>query len=99
MARSTIAPDWFQSKAVEVKGEGYPPLGEVPEARRHSLTAQQWDAEAERLRQVQRTVDGNTASNSTPPTEAEIRANAAQLRALLESGAIPPPVDPAPQAP
>jgi hypothetical protein len=98
MARSTIAPDWFQAKAIEVKGEGYPELAEVPASRNATLNPEQWEAEADRLRQAQRVVDANTASNATPPTDAEIRASAAQLRALLEPGA-PPPAEVAPQTP
>jgi hypothetical protein len=98
MARSTIAPEWFQAKAIEVKGEGYPPLGEVPVARKPTLNNRQWDAEADRLRQAQRVVDATTDASGATPTDAEIRASAAQLRALLESGA-PPPAEAAPETP
>ena len=31
---SQIAPEWFQAKAVEVKGEGYPDLAECSLRRR-----------------------------------------------------------------
>ncbi|MDZ4762210.1 MAG: hypothetical protein SGJ21_14185 [Alphaproteobacteria bacterium] len=90
MNRSTVAPEWFQAKAKEVEGEGYPKLADVPVERGATDDRPVWEAEAEGLRAEAQTIETETASDATPPTAEEIRAKAAQLRALTEKGSAPP---------
>ncbi len=85
MQRSTIAPDWFQAKAVEVKGEGYPKLKDVPETRGNNtggVTA--WKSDADSLKAQAAQLEAKAAEPN--PSDDEVRATAAQLRAQLDSG-------------
>lgn len=80
MGRSVVAPEWFEAKAEEVKGQGYPDLYSVPQAQPFTPrsdwedVARQLEAEAAPLREAARNDEG-------VPTSEEIRARAAQLRA------------------
>jgi hypothetical protein len=91
MQRSTIAPEWFQAKAVEVKGEGYPELKDVPTAEGVKGAVAQWEAEAQSLRKEAAKVEAQFAATPPPPTEEEIRAMAAQWRAEVDGAAAKPP--------
>ena len=84
MQRSTIAPEWFQAKAVEVKGEGYPEFKDIPTAEGVKGAVAQWEAEAEDLRKEAAEVETQLASMPAPLTEEEIRAKAAQWRAEVD---------------
>ncbi|HEX5007869.1 MAG TPA: hypothetical protein VFV70_12195 [Hyphomonadaceae bacterium] len=84
MQRSTIAPEWFQAKAVEVKGEGYPEFKDIPTAEGVKGALAEWEAEAQDLRKEAAAVEAQLASASPPPTEEEIRAKAAQWRAEVD---------------
>ena len=84
MQRSTIAPDWFQAKAVEVKGEGYPQLADVPKAAPTPTDQAEWQTAAAKLTAEAAKFEAELAKAEPMPTEEEIRARAAQLRALLE---------------
>jgi hypothetical protein len=84
MQRSTIAPEWFQAKAIEVKGEGYPDLKDIPESRGPTGGAPEWEAEAAALRSAGAALEAKAAETGALPTEEEVRARAAQLRAQLE---------------
>lgn len=86
MQRSTIAPEWFQAKAVEVKGEGYPKLADIPTAKEIAGTRSNWEAEAAALKAEAAEIQTAAGSAEPIPTDEEIRAKAAQLRALLEEG-------------
>src|SRR5688572_7358876 len=83
MQRSTIAPEWFQAKAVEVKGEGYPEFKDIPTAEGVKGALAEWEAEAQSLRTKSAEVDAKFASVPPPPTDEEVRAMAAQWRAEL----------------
>jgi hypothetical protein len=83
MQRSTFAPEWFQAKAVEVKGEGYPELADIPQARDVTGKQDDWETDAARLRAEAAKVDEKTNQLGPLPTDEEIRAMAAQLRARL----------------
>lgn len=78
MGRSVVAPDWFEAKAEEVKGQGYPDLYAVPQAQEitpradWAVVARDLQADAAPLRE---------GAQEDVPTSAEIRARAAQLRA------------------
>ncbi len=90
MARSTIAPEWFQAKAVEVKGEGYPELAQIPQARGDNGNQSDWDAKAASLRAKAAEMEKELAElDEVAPTDEEIRATEAQIRARLESGPAP----------
>ena len=86
MQRSTIAPEWFQAKAVEVKGEGYPELAEIPTAKSVAGSQSSWEAEAEALKAEVAEIQAAAGPDRPIPTDEELRAKAAQLRALLENG-------------
>ena len=47
---SQIAPEWFEEKAVEVKGEGYPELADIPEVRPVAGSIAEWRKQAETLK-------------------------------------------------
>jgi hypothetical protein len=84
MAKSAVAPAWFQSKAVEVKGEGYPDIHKVPKVRGDFKDQAVWDAEDRKLKGVAQDIDIQGAAPI--PDEDAIRATAAQLRAQTEQG-------------
>lgn len=84
MQRSTIAPEWFQAKAIEVKGEGYPELKDVPQSRGKTGGAPEWEREAAALRNAGAALETKAAEAGALPTEEEVRATAAQLRAKIE---------------
>jgi hypothetical protein len=88
MQRSTIAPEWFQAKAIEVKGEGYPKIADIPEARGSTADQAQWDAAATTLQAEAKEIEAKLGESANP-TEEEIRATAAQLRAQVEGGKTP----------
>jgi hypothetical protein len=103
-----IAPEWFEAKAVEVKGEGYPELADIPEMRPANGTLAQWDRRATTLKDEAAQIEAKMLADG-PITPAEtLRATAAQWRATLEDGAAaaghpvtPPetPPDPMPPSP
>jgi len=86
MQRSTIAPEWFQAKAIEVKGEGYPKISEIPELKGSTSDQAQWVAAANSLQAESTKIETKLGESGANPTEEEVRATAAQLRALLEKG-------------
>ena len=93
MQRSTIAPEWFQAKAVEVKGEGYPEFKDIPTAEGVKGALAQWEAEAEDLRKEATKVETQFAATPPPLTEEEIRAKAAQWRAEVDEATAAAPQD------
>ena len=88
-AISQIAPEWFEAKAVEVKGEGYPELSDIPAVRPFDGTEKQWTAEAAQLKASADKLEAQRAAPSDIRTAEEIRATAAQWRALAEGSAPP----------
>lgn len=87
MQRSTIAPEWFQAKAVEVKGEGYPSLANIPESRGPVAPKAEWQAQAASLHNESNKIEAKSAEDpEAPPTEEELRAMAAQWRAQIDKG-------------
>jgi hypothetical protein len=90
MQRSTIAPEWFQAKAMEVKGEGYPDLAEVPEVRGSTADQPEWERERAELRLAALKFGQDVAAAGEIPTDEEIRARQAQLEALLNGGKAAP---------
>ncbi len=89
-AISQIAPEWFEEKAGEVKGEGYPELADIPEVRPFDGNLRQWQREANTLKTSADELEARQAADGSYPTPAEIRATAAQWRALAEGTAVPP---------
>ncbi|MBI1358828.1 MAG: hypothetical protein GC155_00925 [Alphaproteobacteria bacterium] len=90
MTRSAVAPAWFQSKAVEVKGEGYPDLHKIPVTRKPSADKAAWDAEGAQLKSQAKAIDAATETEANAPDADAIRASAAQLRAQAEEGSAAP---------
>jgi hypothetical protein len=86
MQRSTIAPEWFQAKAIEVKGEGYPKIAEIPVLKGSTSDQAEWEAAATSLQAESAKIETKLVDSGANPTEEEVRATAAQLRALLENG-------------
>jgi hypothetical protein len=89
MARSTVAPEWFDAKALEVKGEGYPDLRDVPGFRGGPPDEAEWDAEARAVRLAAAEAERRINALGPPPTSEEIRARAAQMRADAGDGETP----------
>jgi len=89
-AISQIAPEWFEAKAVEVKGEGYPKLSDIPDVRPFDGTEKQWTTEAAQLKASADKLEAQRAAPSEIRTAEDIRATAAQWRALAEGSAPPP---------
>ena len=86
MSRSSVvAPEWFESKAAEVKGEGYPKLADVPKYR-PNRPADEWDRDADALRAEAASVVEIPTDGEALLTPEEIRARAAQLRAEVAEG-------------
>lgn len=99
MQRSTIAPEWFQAKAVEVKGEGYPNLRDIPESRGPAGSAAEWEGQAAALKNEGAKIEAAAAKSGdgeTLPTDEELRAKAAQMRALIEEKPATAGAQPAP---
>lgn len=96
-AISQIAPEWFEAKAVEVKGEGYPKLADVPAVRPFNGTQREWQTQAKELKVSADKLEA-TAAAEKPETQTaeEVRATAAQWRALAEGTATPPAATDAP---
>ena len=91
---SQIAPEWFAEKAVEVKGEGYPELSDVPQVRPFSGTKKEWENQADALKADAEVLEAKNTAEQDTRTPEEIRATAAQWRALAEGKAAP--ADPKP---
>jgi hypothetical protein len=94
MQRSTIAPEWFQAKAIEVKGEGYPELKDIPDSKGVTGGAPEWKADADALKAVGEVLEAKAAEGGPIPTEEEVRARAAQLRADVDEIAAQRGVEP-----
>jgi hypothetical protein len=84
---SQIAPEWFEAKAVEVKGEGYPSLQDVPQATPVDGTREQWDVRATALKNQAAELEAKLAADGAIKSNEEVRATAAQWRATVEDGA------------
>jgi hypothetical protein len=97
-AISQIAPEWFEEKAVEVKGEGYPELADIPETRTVEGTPEQWQGMAASLKTEAARLEAHLDAAGVVRTDEEVRATAAQWRALVEEGSARL-VPPAPVAP
>jgi len=93
-AISQIAPEWFEAKAVEVKGEGYPELADIPEVRPFEGTQRQWRQEAETLKASAAELEARKAAEGAYRTPDDVRATAAQWRALAEGSPAQPPAGP-----
>lgn len=89
-AISQIAPEWFEEKTVEVKGEGYPELADIPKVRPFTGSLAEWRAQAEDLKEAAEPLEAMHAQQQAARTPEEIRAMAAQWRALAEGTAVPP---------
>lgn len=75
------APVWFEQAQREIAGEGYPDLCEVPAAKSAAVNEAQWDREANQLRVNGAAMDRAIERLGPIPTDEEIRASAAQVRA------------------
>jgi hypothetical protein len=84
---SQIAPEWFEAKAVEVKGEGYPELADIPELRPADGTLAQWDRRAVTLKEEAAQLEARMLADGPITSDETLRATAAQWRATLEDGA------------
>lgn len=84
---SQIAPEWFEAKAVEVKGEGYPELADIPETRPVDGSPAQWERRATALKDEAAQLEAKLAAEGMIPSDETLRATAAQWRATLEDGA------------
>ena len=84
------APDWYDARRAEIRGEGYPDLNEVKELTPDELPGKTLPAAAARVDILQAYFDSN--ERAEPPAEA-----AAEMAALLtrvEAGFAALPADP-----
>lgn len=88
-AISQIAPEWFEEKAGEVKGEGYPELADIPEVRPVTGSVAEWRRQADTLKTSADQLEALPSGTEATRTPDEIRAMAAQWRALAEGTAVP----------
>jgi hypothetical protein len=94
MQRSAVAPDWFNAKAEEFQGKGYPELSEIPTKRGSTEDQPAWETAARSTLAEAAKIEQATASAPPNPTEEEDRAMAAQLRALVDGVPASPPANP-----
>jgi hypothetical protein len=85
-----IAPEWFEAKSKEVKGQGYPSLNDVPATVPPPNDKVEMQAAANRLKAEAVRLSTDPAYAVPNADDAEARAKAAQLRALAEKGGAPP---------
>ncbi len=85
-AISQIAPEWFEEKAVEVKGEGYPKLADIPEIRPVEGNKASWDRMAAALKDQAAKLEAKLQADGAIPSDEDVRATAAQWRACVEEG-------------
>jgi len=99
-AISQIAPDWFEQKAIEVKGEGYPELSEIPQTRPVSGSRAQWDKNAQALKDQAARLEATLNGQGQIASDEAVRARAAQWRACVEErkASCRTPENPAPAA-
>ncbi|MDP3494595.1 MAG: hypothetical protein Q8R82_15905 [Hyphomonadaceae bacterium] len=83
-AISQISPDWFEQKAIEVKGEGYPELSEIPQTRAISSTRVQSDRQAAALKNQAAQMEAALNAQGAISSDEDVRARAAQWRACVE---------------
>jgi hypothetical protein len=88
MERAPGAPEWFEAKAQEIRGEGYPRLRDVPEIRAPLATAEETQQRASTLSLERKEIADETVADPIP-TPDEIRARAAQLRAEADKTVRP----------
>jgi hypothetical protein len=81
---SQIAPEWFEAKAIEVKGEGYPDLSDVPATRALAGGRSEWDLRAARLKDEAAALEARIRADGPILPDEDIRAMAAQWRAMLD---------------
>lgn len=85
-------PQWFDEKSRQVKGEGYPKLADVPRERGASTADPvDWTLQRSDLRKQAETMRTDPKSAGPDSTPEDIRAKAAQLRAIAEAGGGSPP--------
>lgn len=99
-AISQIAPEWFEEKAIEVKGEGYPELNDIPAVRQPKVNANQSVSAAEALKAQAARIEAKLQADGVIPMDEDVRARAAQWRACVEEqkANCGTPENPAPQA-
>lgn len=83
-AITQIAPEWFEAKKVEVKGEGYPSLYDIPQARQLNGSQADWEKIAEALKAKAAQLDAKLEADGPIRSDEDVRATAAQWRALVE---------------
>jgi hypothetical protein len=83
-AISQIAPEWFEEKAIEVKGQGYPELADIPEIRQPKVDANQSETTAEALKMQAALMEAKLVADGVIPADEDVRARAAQWRACVE---------------
>lgn len=102
---SQLAPDWFEQKTVEIKGEGYPELAEIPQTRPVSGSRVQWEQRAAALKVQAAQLEADHNARGAIRSDEDVRATAAQWRACVEEGKAvcgspaPMPATPAKPAP
>lgn len=81
-----ISPDWFSEKALEVKGQGYPDLNDIPQPRAVHGNQAQWDKTAAGLKEQAAQLEQDAIARGAIRSDEDVRATAAQWRACVEEG-------------
>ncbi|MBI1339708.1 hypothetical protein GC169_05780 [bacterium] len=88
--RMSDPPEWFEAARREMRGEGYPDIRDVPALIDPPTDQARWQSDADALKDQADAIEADP--KSAPPVAAtadELRARAAQLRALTEAGGGP----------
>lgn len=75
------APVWFEQAQKEIKGEGYPNLCDIPGTKPTKVNEAAWEAEARDVRTAAIDMHNRATALGAVPSDDEIRATAARLRA------------------
>tara|TARA_R110000787_G_scaffold72118_11_gene160771 strand:- start:17001 stop:17447 length:447 start_codon:yes stop_codon:yes gene_type:complete len=74
------APDWYETRRAEIRGEGYPKLVEVPTITEENLPGKTLPASAERVNELTAAFAANARAELPANGPAEIAAVGAEIR-------------------
>lgn len=80
------APEWYEARRTEIRGEGYPALAEVPTIDAKWKPADGLAVSGDEMRALQLTFDTQERAQVAPDGAARIMAVAAEIRSEFEPG-------------
>lgn len=78
-----IAPDWFTERRVEIRGEGYPRLRDVPVSGEFAVLSERMELGEDEIAAARRTLSEDPRAELSPYTEGDLIAMMAPFRALV----------------